>query len=162
MVRLYPIVFFALLVMVMPKEGSSASGDISKLLEVRVEVGDLGEDERKLGLNKKVIETHAIVTLLRKLPRVVVNESAKSVVQIRTIFGTGKMVDGLEKWYFGAMIDSVVRPVTILKTGRSTKAIVWNRLYTLTGPLGTTAADVRRNLERLLTDFAADWYRDNP
>ena len=162
MVRLYPIVFFALLVMVMPKEGSSASGDISKLLEVRVEVGDLGRDEMTLGLNKKVIETHAIVTLLRKLPRVVVNESAKSVVQIRTIFGTGKMVDGVEKWYFGAMMVSVVRPVTILKTGRSTKAIVWNRLYTLTGPLGTTAADVRRNLERLLTDFAADWYRDNP
>jgi hypothetical protein len=148
--------------MVMPKEGSSASGDISKLLEVRVEVGDLGRDEMTLGLNKKVIETHAIVTLLRKLPRVVVNESAKSVVQIRTIFGTGKMVDGVEKWYFGAMMVSVVRPVTILKTGRSTKAIVWNRLYTLTGPLGTTAADVRRNLERLLTDFAADWYRDNP
>lgn len=162
MVRLYPIVFFALLVMVMPKEGSSASGDISKLLEVRVEVGDLGRDEMTLGLNKKVIETHAIVTLLRKLPRVVVNESAKSVVQIRTIFGTGKMVGGVEKWYFGAMMVSVVRPVTILKTGRSTKAIVWNRLYTLTGPLGTTAADVRRNLERLLTDFAADWYRDNP
>ena len=162
MVRLYPIVFFALLVMVMPKEGSSASGDISKLLEVRVEVGDLGRDEMTLGLNKKVIETHAIVTLLRKLPRVVVNESAKSIVQIRTIFGTGKMVGGVEKWYFGAMMVSVVRPVTILKTGRSTKAIVWNRLYTLTGPLGTTAADVRRNLERLLTDFAADWYRDNP
>lgn len=162
MVRLFPTLFFVLLVMVMPKEGSSAAGDISKLLEVRVEVGDLGRDEMKLGLNKKVIETHTIVTLLRKLPRVVVNESAKSVVQIRTIFGTGKMVGGVEKWYFGTIMVSVVRPVTILKTGRSTNAIVWNRLYTLTGPLGATAADVRRNLERLLTDFTADWYRDNP
>ncbi len=162
MVRLFPIVIFALLVMVMPIEGSSASSDISKLLEVRVEVGDLGREEIRLGLDKKVIETHAIVTLLRKLPRVVVNESAKSVVQIRTIFGTGKMVGGIEKWYFGAMLVSVVRPVTILTTGRSTNAIVWNRLYTLTGPLGATAADVRRNLDRLLTDFAADWYRDNP
>ncbi len=162
MVRLYPIAFFALLVMVMPIEGSPASGDISNLLEVRVEVGDLGREETRLGLNKKVIETHAIVTLLRKLPRVVVNESAKSIVQIRTIFGTGKMEGGIEKWYFGAMLLSVVRPVTILKTGRSTNAIVWNRLYTLTGPLGATAADVRRNLERLLTDFATDWYRGNP
>jgi hypothetical protein len=162
MSRLYPMLSLTLLVMANPIEEASAPGDMAKLLAVRVEVEELGQYEKYLGLNKKEIETHAIVSLLRRLPRLVVSESAKSVVQIRTLIGIGKMVRGREKWYFGAILITVSRPVTILKTGRSTKAIVWNRLYSLTGPPGTAAADVRENLERLLTDFSADWHRDNP
>jgi hypothetical protein len=145
--------------MINPVEEASAPGDMAKLLAVRVEVEDLWRDEKYLGLNKKEIETHAIASLLRKVPQLVVSESAKSVLQISTLIGVAEMVGGREKWYFGAILITVSRPVTILKTGRSTKAIVWNRLYSLPD---MAAADVRENLERLLSDFAADWYRDNP
>lgn len=56
----------------------------------------------------------------------------------------------------------VKRRGTIKKTGKDFPVIVWERMYSVRGPMGDTSAHVRDSLDELLTDFAADWNRDNP
>jgi len=40
--------------------------------------------------------------------------------------------------------------------------IVWESIYLIKGVPDEAVAHAREVLDELLTDFAADWYRDNP
>jgi len=65
---------------------------------------------------------------------------------------------------FGGLVQvKLSRPVVIKQTGRSTNiAWLYEDFILVKGPPVDAVSLVRDALDRLLTDFAADWYRDNP
>ena len=160
MARLYPLLFFALLVLVVPV-GSAGFYELGKLSEVRIYVEKLGSSERELGLNRDEIKNHVIELLQNKLPRLVVKESADTIVYI--VITLDFMKSGGDKsGYFGGIQLQVFRRVTVNKTGKFAMAALLTRSATLYGLTKGAAPNVRRLLDKLLTTFVADWVKDNP
>jgi len=162
MVRLYPLLFFALLVLVMPVESEAQDGKLAKLSEVRIIVEALRSDGKELGLNENDIKNHVFVLLRSKLPRLVVKDSVIPYVFINVSVGKDRSIDGQIIGYYGSVSVQVMREVTINKTGSSAIADLWQYSRNITGPMGSTDSHIRAVLDKILTDFAADWYRDNP
>ncbi len=52
MTRLYPMLLFALLVLVVPVESAGQDGQLARLIEVKIVVEDLSSDAKELGVNK--------------------------------------------------------------------------------------------------------------
>jgi len=101
MSRLYPTLLFALLVLVVPV-GSAGFYELGKLSEVRIYIEKLGISERELGLNRDEIKNHVIELLQNKLPRLVVKESADTIVYI--VITLDFMKSGGDKsGYFGGI-----------------------------------------------------------
>jgi hypothetical protein len=101
-----------------------------------------------------------------------VNESAKSAINVNTNLniststiriGATKM-EKVRTAYYGVVNFSINRPVILEKTGESYSATIWQSYATTTGPLTEDypSRDVRKWLDKLLTQFAAAWYVDNP
>jgi hypothetical protein len=160
MVRLYPILFFALFVLAVPVESSGQNGQLAKLSEVHLVVERLSQDVKELGLNRDDIRNHVLVNLRRKLPRLVINESAVAFIDI--VANINKVGGEIIKGYFGEVQIQVYRRVIVVESGRFTIAPVWTNSFILTGPPDRAVASVREALVRHLTRFAVDWYRDNP
>ncbi len=97
-----------------------------------------------------------------KLPRLIINESSDSFVYIRITLFIGQSVKGKKLDYFGSVKLKVKRRVSILKTGKTTLADIWDYSYIITGPMSNANTHSRDILDQLVTRFAADWYRDNP
>jgi len=160
MARLYLMLLFALLVLVVPVESVAQYGYLAKLSEVKIVVEYLGSEEKKLGLKKDEIENYVLVFLRSKLPRLVIKE-ALPFVYIRVTMRFSRQ-RGIKVGYFGAVQVIITRPVYIQKTGQDVKADVYEKLTVINGPLKSAVSEVRETLDELLTKFAADWYRDNP
>ena len=160
MARFYTMLLFALLVLVVPG-GSAGFYELGKLSEVRIYVEKLGSSERELGLNRDEIKNHVIELLQNKLPRLVVKESADTIVYI--VITLDFMKSGGDKsGYFGGIQLQVFRRVTVNKTGKFAMAALLTRSSTLYGLTKEEAPPVRRLLDKLLTTFAVDWVKDNP
>jgi len=82
MSRLYLMLFFALLVLVVPVESAGQNGQLARLSEVHIVVERLSQDAKELGFNRDEIRNYVFVNLGRKLPRLVVNESAVPFIDI--------------------------------------------------------------------------------
>jgi len=161
MIRLYLSVFFALFVLVVPKESVGQNGELAKLNEVKIVLAALTSEQKKLGLKTQAITDHALVLLRSKLPRLSVKDSAIPYVYININIGIGK-VGGVARDYYGAIRVEIKRHVIINTTGKSFYAVVWDTGMRVTGPMNDAVDESRIVLELLLTQFAADWYRDNP
>jgi hypothetical protein len=165
------MLLFALLVLVVLVE-SAVSGVLTKFREVNIEVAihkqarlfGLDEDSiknhhkqaRLFGLDEDSIKNHVLVWLRSKVPRLVVNESA--VPHIQTQFNLNE-IGGL---VFGSVGIEIVRQVTIKENDEDALACVWRTGFIIHSSLDSTRARALEFLDRSLTQFAADWYRDNP
>ena len=156
MARLYPMLLFALLVLVVPVESEGQNGELAKLSEVKILVESLLSAEKELGITRGDIKNQVFVFLRGKLPRLRVSKSASPYVYIRVTMSNDKT------GYFGAVQLMLSRVVSNKLTGDDIRAYVWESIYIVSSGLGNAPDHVRRILERLLTKFAADWYRDNP
>ncbi len=162
MARLYPMLLFALLVLVVPVE-SEGYAELAKLNEVSIVVAAFDRDAKELlTLNENDIKNQIFVFLRSKLPNLKVKETSLSSAMIAV--NLGKIpAHGRTTVYYGEILLKVFRPVTIKKTGGLTyNAAVWSRSAILAGPPDSATGNVREYLDQLLTIFAADWYRDNP
>ncbi|MEE8076888.1 MAG: hypothetical protein V3T60_14830 [Candidatus Binatia bacterium] len=162
MARLYPMLLFALLVLMVPVE-SAGYAELAKLNEVSIIVQTFDRDAKELlTLNEDDIKNQVFVFFRSKLPNLKVKESSQSSVYIAA--NIGKIpAHGGTAGYYGEVLLKVSRPVIIKKTGTLTyKAAVWSRSAILMGTSGGATANVRVFLDQLLTKFAADWYRVNP
>ncbi|MEE8113286.1 MAG: hypothetical protein V3T23_02920 [Nitrososphaerales archaeon] len=160
MARLYTTLFFVLLVLMVPVE-SAATGELAKLMEVKILVGNLSKESMEEGLNEEDIKNHVFIFLRSKLPRLKVSEINGPYVGIIVHLDhteTGGKKDG----YFGLVEVEVGRSVLIIENKNITLTSVWSRSAILSGPLGNASTDVMKWLDRLLTSFAAAWYVDNP
>ncbi len=162
MARLYPMLYFAMLVLVVPVESAGQDGQLTKLSQVRIYVEKMGSSEEELGLNRDDINTQVFVLLVRKLPRLKVKKSASPYVYILVNVGKDLLKSGKAIGYYGVVEIQVFRKVTINKTGRIVSAVLWSQNYRLTGSLSGAVPHVQRSLDILLTNFAAAWNKDNP
>jgi len=159
MVRLYVAGFFAMFMLVVPKESVGQNGQLAELNEIKIVVEYLRSETKRLGLKRLAIKDHVLVLLRSKLPRLSVKDSAIPYIYINVKLGIGLRA---EIDYFGSVTVAVKRGVIIVETGEAIAAGVWNKGRALTGPKKSAVNNVREALNSLLTAFAADWYRDNP
>ena len=160
MARLYLMLFYVLFMLAVPAESSGQNGQLAKLSEVHIVVERLSQDVKELGFNRDDIRNHVFVNLRRKLPRLVVNESAVPFIDI--VANINKVGGEIIRGYFGEVQIQVYRRVIVIESGSSTIAPVWTNSFVVTSPPDQVVASVREALVRQLTRFAADWYRDNP
>jgi len=153
MARLYIMFFFALLVLVVPEKSAGQDGELTKLTEVRIIVGNIN-DSKKLGVNEEDIENYVFVFLRSKLPRLKVQSEALSSLDITVSLSYIDM-SGRKLGYFGYVFLRTIREVTIIETKKNTDAAVKGSVLSLSGPLGNANSHVKEILDSLLTKFAA-------
>jgi len=162
MVRLYLPFFLALLFLVVPKESAAQYGNFAEMSEVSILVEIRGTETEKLLFDAPVIKNQALVLLRSKLPRLLVKDSADSVVSVSVYAGKTKTVGGRTIGHFGYLSVGVSRKVRIIKSGTITHGYLWYNTMAIIGPTSDVMENVRPALDRFITDFAAAWYRDNP
>ena len=164
MARLYPMLLFALLVLVVPVESvgqeSYLTKALNKLDEVKIVV-EIYDDARELGLNEEDIKNHVFVFLRSKMPSLKVKDSATPFLRVWSTLAFIK-VEGRKIGYHGDVNVEVLRLAVVSKSQRSALLIVWRHSILFTGPRGDASTDIKKSLDRLLTKFAAAWYVDNP
>jgi len=164
MARLYPVAFFAFLVLVVPVESEVQdiylAKTLNKLEEVKIVV-EIYDDAKELGLNEEDIKNHVFVFLRSKIPSLKVKDSVTPFLRIwSTLIFIN--IKGRKIGYHGDVKVEVLRLAVVSKSQRPALLIVWSDSILFTGPRGDASTDIKKSLDRLLTKFAADWYRDNP
>ena len=102
------------------------------------------------------------LNLLRsKTPRLIVSQGTNAFLWINTRLALTNMGDG-KTLYYGAVWVGAYRPVIIKKTGQSVTGMIWYRARSITGPLNEAVSQVQHSLDKILTQFAAEWEKDNP
>jgi len=157
MVRLYLPVFLALFIVAVPKESAGQNGELAGLSEAHIVIKDLSNISKAVGITRNGITEYVFVQLRSRLPRLEIKKSATPYVYV-TISVNRSQSPG----YFGSVSISINRSVTINQTGKIVSAPIWNDYLSFEGPPNQIDAGVRYALDRLITNFAADWYRDNP
>ena len=160
MVRFYLPLFLALLILATPVDLLGQDGSLAKMheLSINVSVSALGQS---LGVTEDNLNSHVLVLLRSKLPRLSVIDAAPEHMLILVDLGVTKLERGREIGYFGNVYVGAKRWVNLIATNKTLLETVWGRRSIVTGP-DDASAGVRRSLDTLITLFAADWYRDNP
>jgi len=102
--------------------------------------------------------------LRSKLPLLVVKESARSAIYVTPDISFLKKGGGKERWLLRRSFNTSLSLHNHRGNQQPTEASVWMGMAKFANNLkyGNATNDVMNYLDRLLTIFAADWYRDNP
>jgi len=160
--RLYPILLFALLILVLPVESSGQYGQLGNLSEVKIVVLPFSKYEKKLGLNVDNIKNQVFEFLQSKLPRIAVKESAIESLQVFTNLGETRLKSGGKTGYNGLIDVRIYRLAKIKNNGLNINVIVWSKGGSLIGPTSSGESFIKKSLDQLLAHFATDWNKDNP
>lgn len=162
------VVLIVLLILVAGTQLASAQ-ELKELGEVKIVVEPLDPDARAARLTKSNLESQTLVALKRDIPRLTVRGGAFPYIYINLVVIRQKLVSGREMAYFACLSVFLMRPVDILPDSiidgdpvHSTLASVWSKGKVLSAAKEDMAQFVRESLDELLTEFAADYYRDNP
>ena len=150
---------------------NSAAGlalDLTKLKSVCLLVEDLPADaKRDFGLSKNSIMNHVYVWLKGKLPRLRVERftgalredcsPGKPIFYAKVSIGVVER-EGMMVWHYGYVAITMTRETT-WGSGRVGLGIAYFNITRMGGPTGGVRAAVNEQLERLLTDFAAEYYK---
>ena len=159
--RLYVLVFIALLFFGGPSESAAQYGNFTDLNETTVVVAKLENAAKELGLDEREIEEHLLELLRNKLPNVLLRESADSSVWVLVNVARSTAYQGYPLGYFGSVSVGVRRKVMIMNTGKMTSAYLWYDTHAIKGATADLNEHVRNVLDQLVTSFAAAWDQDN-
>ncbi|NIO06573.1 MAG: hypothetical protein GTO40_00785 [Deltaproteobacteria bacterium] len=161
MVRFIVLILATLSLSVAAEGTASERGDLTRLGEVRVVVEDSNSHMKEMGLTEEALKKEVVGLLLGKLPRVAIDNTAKSYVyvNVNVLYGT---VESRKRYYFGNVMVQVKQPVINKNTGQEISAAVWGLSHVLTGPPNEASEHVFGSLNTILNKLAADWYQDNP
>ena len=162
MARLYPILLFALLILVLPVESAGQSGQLGNLGELKIVVLPFSNYEKKLGLNEDNIKNQIFEFLRSKLPRIAVRESAIEGLNVIIELGEYRLEGGGKVGYNGLIEIRIYRLAIIANNALNTNVIVWSKGGSLAGPTSGGEDFIKEVLAQLLVRFAADWNKDNP
>ncbi len=143
-------------------------GPLTNLRQTSILVESLNEATKALGLSKVSLESQLLVGLRRDIPRLAVRESARPALYLMVnVSGETTKVRGRVRAFSACVTLQMWRPVTILEdvgVGEVTltRATVWHRDYLLGGPRRSMRRRVKDEIDEQLTEFAADYYRQNP
>jgi len=158
MIHLYRLLLFAFILMAMPGTSEAQSGQLTELTEVKIFIGPFLHDEEKLRLDRDSIKNQVFVFLRGKLPKLAVKESNPAFMWVRVHLISFTEIQA----FYGLVQVKLYRPVIIEKTGKHFGGVLWDSFIVVKRPPDQAFPIVREALDRLLTKFAADWYRDNP
>ena len=140
-------------------------GPLTSLRQTSIMVA-LNADTKALGFSRKSLESQMLVGLRRDIPRLAIRESARPFLYL--IVNVGRLTSGTQERGFAACVSlEMKRPVTILEDGGIGEvtfalATVWDRGTLLGGSRRDMRQQVKDSIDELLTEFAADYYRQNP
>ncbi len=142
-------------------------GPLTSLRQTSILVAPLHVDAKAVGLSINSLESQMLVGLRRNIPRLAVRESARPYLYLVVTVAGETTVGGRERAFSAFVSLEMVRPVTILEdvgVGKVTfkMATVWDQGYLLGGPRTGMRQQVKEIIEEKLTEFAADYYRQNP
>lgn len=168
------VAIWAVLLFLYPIQGgkSQQSGQefrpLKDLQRISIVVESLGTRGRSLGLSISQLESKVLVGLKRNIPRLTISKDAPSYIYVN-VNSISDTTAGGRYLGFSIYVDvQLYRPVAILSNdfqtsiGVITVASVWNDGRLMGGPKRQAAEAVNRALDRVLTTFAADYYRQNP
>ncbi len=135
-------------------------GPLTRLGQNRVVVKTLDADAKALGLSKKSLESQILVGLRRDIPRLAIRESSSPYLYLQVTVVRATYEGGGEGGFAAFVSLEMKRPVTIL--GAWTVATVWSDGVLLFGSREYIRQQVKDSIDEKLTEFAADYYRQNP
>jgi hypothetical protein len=148
-----------------PQETKGAP--LKSLRQTTVLAESLGADAKALGLSVKSLESQMLVGLRRDIPRLAVRESAIPYLYLNLNVLRNTTVGGTETGFSVCVSLQMKRIVMIqddVADGEVTlaMAVVWHRGSLLGGSRRSIRQQVRDSIDEKLTEFAADYYRQNP
>ncbi len=140
---------------------------LKSLRQTAIVVEPLDADTKTVGLSRKSLESQMLVGLRRDIPGLAVRESALPSLYLRVTVSRVTVEGGQEFGFSADVMLGMKRPVTILDdvgVGEVTFAMatVWERGVLLFGPRTSIRQQVKDSIDEKLTEFAADYYRQNP
>ena len=142
-------------------------GPLTRLRQTSIVAESLDADAKTLGLSKKSLESQMFVGLRRDIPRLAVRESARPFLYLQVTVVRRTTVGGQEHGFSAFVNLRMERPVTIqedvgVDEVTFTMATVWDRGELLSGSRRSIRQLVKDSIDEKLTEFAADYYRQNP
>ena len=149
---------------------SQEAKPLKDLRQVRIVVEHFNTSDRTLGLSETQLESQVLVGLKRNISRLSIDKNAESFVYVNIASVMRHTIRGQN---IGAAVRvelELFRPVFILSDDYPTTrtiigsvfACVWDKGSILTGPRDGMARRVQNEIDNHLTEFAADYYRQNP
>lgn len=142
------------------------AGPLTRLHQTYIGVEPLSAAAKTVGLSRKSLESQMLVGLRRDIPKLAVRESARPALYlVVTVLST--RIGGKDVAFAAVVRLQMMRPVTILEdvgVGEVTfvMATVWDIGTVLTGSRRSMRQQVKDEIDELFTEFAADYYRQNP
>ena len=141
-------------------------GHLTSLRQTSILVG-LNGDAKTLGLSKESFESQMLVGLRRDIRRLAIRESARPYLWLQVTALQETAVGGQDLGFSACVLLKMKRPVAILEdvgVGEVTFAMatVWEKGSILDGSRRDVRQMVRDSINEKLTEFAADYYRQNP
>lgn len=156
--------FFSLVVLVLIAPGlllAQKSKPLKNLDQLSVVVEDLGEVGSQMGLSHESLESVALVALKHNLPNLKIDQTAASYLYIKVL-----AVKTASDEVAAYVSVEMKRDVKIVRDFTDTVvdeefAPVWYRGKLLAGPRYDMASRIRQSVTDYLTEFAADYNRQN-
>ena len=143
-------------------------GPLTRLRQTAIVVESLNADAKTLGLSRKSFESQMLVGLRRDIPRLAVRESGPPYLYLRVNVGRLRMERGREVGFSACVSLQMARAVTILEDVGVGDVVtmdfgrVWDRTELVAESPSNIRQLVKDSIDELLTEFAADYYRQNP
>ena len=142
-------------------------GPLTRLRQTSILAETLSADAKTIGLSIKSLESQMLVGLRRDIPKLAVRESAIPYLYLVVTVERETYMGGQERGFVACVLLKMKRPVTIQEdewVGEVTNdmATVWDEGDLLGGPRTSIRQQVKDSISKLLTLFAADYYRQNP
>ncbi len=142
-------------------------GPLARLRQTSILAESFHADAKTVGLSKKSLKSQMLVGLRRDIPRLAVRESAFPTLYLDVTMLRDTTVGGRDLGFSACVNLSMVRRVMILEdegVGEVTLAVVtvWDKGELLVGNRTSIRQQVKDEIDEALTEFAADYYRQNP
>ncbi len=142
-------------------------GPLTRLRQTRIVVEPLSADAKTLGLSRKSLESQMLVGLRRDIPKLAVRESAIPHLYLQVTVVRRTTVGGQERGSCVFVNLRMERPVMLREDvgiGEVTlvMATLWDMGALLASSRRSIRQQVRDSIDEILTEFAADYYRQNP
>ncbi len=141
---------------------------LKRLRQTSILVEPLTPAAKTVGLSRKSLESQLLVGLRRDIPGLAVRESAGPFLYLQVIVLRATTGGGQQEIGFSVIVRlEMLRPVMILEdegVGEVTLAVVtvWDKGELLVGNRTSIRQQVKDEIDEALTEFAADYYRQNP
>jgi hypothetical protein len=140
---------------------------LTRLRQTSILIEDLTADGKTIGLSEKSLESQMLVGLRRDIPRLAVRENARPYLYLNVNVGRLTIDGGREIGFSACVSLQMVRPVWIQEDVgfdevTFTMATVWDKATHVAGTRRDIRQLVKESIDEALTQFAADYYRQNP